>query len=95
MNDLDRLMKDLGMADDSSQQATRPLHVIAEDILDHWTNVYFGAKPYLSAMRHLGSINDMYGDDSAHDIVMYFLSNAKYWRGPDAKRIKAELKAML
>ena len=28
-------------------------------------------------------------------IVLYFLANAQQWRGPDARRIKAELKSML
>ena len=28
-------------------------------------------------------------------IVRYFLSNATTWRGEDARRIKAELKALL
>jgi hypothetical protein len=27
--------------------------------------------------------------------VLYFLANAGTWRGPDAKRIKAELKEMV
>jgi len=73
----------------------RPLSVIARDIKQHWQNVYFGAVPYLEAMGRLNSIDDSYGHDSGQDVVMYFLSNATYWRGPDAKRIKAELKAML
>ena len=34
------------------------------------------------------------GDD-ARTVVLYFLSNSATWRGPDAKRIKAELKEML
>jgi len=73
----------------------RPLHVIAEDTRDHWTNVYFGAQPYLRAMDRLDTITDMYGADDAKSIVLYFLSNATTWRGPDARRIKAELKALL
>ena len=73
----------------------RPLHVIATDIKKNWANVNYGAKPYLDAMRSLDSINDDYGMDSGKSIVLYFLSNASSWRGEDAKRIKAELKAML
>jgi len=73
----------------------RPLAVIAQDILDHWASVYFGAVPYLEAMGRLDKITDMYGADDAESIVMYFLSNATGWRGPDARRIKAELKSML
>lgn len=78
----------------------RPLYKIAEDIRKNWRrkdgtpSVYFGAVPYLEAMESLDSKDDMYGLDSARDIVMYFLSNASTFRGPEAKRIKAELKEM-
>ncbi|ACE80011.1 hypothetical protein KI248_gp15 [Mycobacterium phage Phaded] len=74
---------------------TRPLHVIADDIRRTWPKMYFGAQPYWQAMRDLSSINDSYGCDSAKSIVLYFLSNASTWRGEDARRIKAELKAMV
>lgn len=75
--------------------AARPLHKIAADIRAHWPKVYFGAEPYVEAMASLNSINDMYGADDARYIVNYFLSNAFTWRGPDARRIKTELKALL
>lgn len=74
---------------------TRPLHVIADEIRRDWSNVYFGAVPYLDAMRYLSTITDSFGADPADDIVIYFLSNARTWRGPVAKRVKAELKTML
>lgn len=54
-----------------------------------------GAVPYLDAMSGLNKITDNYGYDSADAIVRYFLSNATTWRGPDARRVKAELKGML
>jgi hypothetical protein len=74
----------------------RPLSVIAEDIRDHWTNVYFGAVPYLRAMRQLNWVTDQYGADDGETIVNYFVnSNAATWRGPDARRIKAELRGMI
>lgn len=57
-----------------------------------WPNVWFGAKPYLSAMHSLDSIDDDYGADSGKSIVLYFLANAATWRGEDARRLKAELK---
>lgn len=72
----------------------RPIHVIAREIVADWKNVYFGAVPYIHAMSALNSINDMFIHDSAKSIVLYFLGNAQSWRGPVAKRIKAELKAM-
>lgn len=74
---------------------TRSLAEIAADIQKHWANVWFGAVPYLAAMGRLDKITDAYGDDDAETIVTYFLSNATYWRGPDARRIKAELTALL
>ena len=72
----------------------RPLHVIASEIRKNWPKPNFAAVPYLEAMASLNSIGDSYGYDSAKSIVLYFLSNASTWRGDEAKRIKAELKAM-
>ena len=76
-------------------RTARPINVIASDIRRDWKNVYFGAVPYLSAMARLDSIDDPYGNDSADDIILYFLSNATTWRGPVARAVKAELKALL
>lgn len=73
----------------------RPLWMIAADIRRDWKNVSFAAKPYLRAMDALTAISDMYGWDDGHSIVAYFLANASGWRGDVARRIKAELKAML
>jgi hypothetical protein len=73
----------------------RSISIIAADIRQDWKNVYFGAVPYLEAMRGLDTVNDKYGQDNARSIVLYFLSNARAWRGPAAKAIKAELNAML
>jgi hypothetical protein len=73
----------------------RPLYIIAAEIKRVWPNPYFGAVPYIDAMRSLDAVTDSYGYDEADDIVRYFLSNANTWRGEDARRIKAELKGML
>lgn len=73
----------------------RPLHTIARDIQRDWTKPYFGAVPYLDAMRALDSISDKYYYDDAESVVRYFLANAGQWRGDKARTIKAELKAML
>lgn len=75
-------------------EATRPLYEIARDIKRDWKKVNYAAKPYLDAMSQLDKITDMYMFDSAVSVVLYFLSNASTWRGPMAKQIKAELKAM-
>lgn len=74
---------------------SRPLYQIAGDIRAHWPNVKYSAKPYLDAMGDLMDITDRYGFDDASSVVRYFLANATGWRGEDARRIKAELKAML
>jgi hypothetical protein len=73
----------------------RPIHEIADEIAREWLNVYFGAVPYLDAMQYLTAIDDKFGEDDAKEIVIYFLSNARNWRGPVAKRVKEELKELI
>lgn len=73
----------------------RSLNEIAGEIRKYWENVSPYAQPYLDAMRQLDSINDDYYADTAVSVVSYFLVNASGFRGEDAKRIKAELKAMV
>ena len=73
----------------------RPLHLIAREIKEDWRKVYFGAVPYLGAMARMGDIREPWGADSGDGVVRYFLSNATSWRGPVARRVKAELKGML
>lgn len=82
-------------AQSDAKPKPRELSTIAYEIRRTWKPVYFGAVPYLDAMTRLHSITDKFGYDDARSIVLYFLSNARTWRGPDAKRIKAELNAML
>jgi hypothetical protein len=79
------------------ESGPRSLAVIAGEITADWKRPYFGAVPYIQAMRKLNGVSerDMYGQDSARSVVLYFLSNAVTWRGPVARRIKAELKSML
>ena len=73
----------------------RPLFDIADDIRAHWPRVSPAAAPYLDAMGGLLSLADSFGLDDARGIVARFLGNAAGWRGDDARRIKAELRAML
>lgn len=73
----------------------RSLSAIAREISRDWQKPYFGAVPYLHAMQSLDSIADKYGYDSASSVVRYFLANASTWRGDTARRVKAELKALL
>ena len=73
----------------------RTLSTIARDVRRDWSNVNYAAKPYLAAMAQLDRISDLFHYDSGESVVRYFLSNASAWRGDVAKRVKAELKAML
>lgn len=74
----------------------RTLRAIAGEIQRDWGDkTYFGAVPYIKAMRGLETVNDKYGQDDAKSIVLYFLNNAKSWRGDTARRVKAELKEMI
>lgn len=77
------------------QSKPRPLHVIAREIEATWPRPYFGAVPYIHAMRALNSMSDYCGVESAASIVSYFLANAGLWRGPTARDVKAELRGML
>lgn len=70
---------------------TMSIKSLAALVQVNWRKVYFGAVPYLQAMRTMYSIDD-YGADSGKSIVRYFLANAQTWRGPVAKLVKAELK---
>jgi hypothetical protein len=73
---------------------TRPIHAIADEIIRDWKKPYFGAVPYLGAMRFLHTVEDSYGYDDARSVILYFMANATTWRGAKAREIKAELKAM-
>lgn len=77
------------------KKETRKINVIAMEIIIDWNKPYFGAIPYLNAMRSIEYINDMYGMDSARTIINYFLCNATTWKGERARQIKAELKEIL
>jgi len=73
----------------------RSLRRIALEICEAWGKVNFAARPYLEAMLTLSGVGDYFGNDSGREIVVRFLSNASSFRGGDARRLKAELRAML
>lgn len=73
---------------------TRKISDIAYEIRGDWVNVNYAAAPYLAAMFQLRTIDDEFYSDSAASVIRYFLANAGTWRGPKAREIKAELKAM-
>lgn len=74
---------------------SRPIYDIAAEISRDWKKPYFGAVPYLNAMHTLVDLQSRYGLDDAKGILSYFLANSGTWRGDTAKRVKAELKAIL
>lgn len=75
----------------------RTFREIAIEIKSLWGNVSPYAMPYLNAMLELPTSDPSanYGVEQASEQVMRFLANASGWRGSDARRIKAELKAMI
>jgi hypothetical protein len=76
------------MMDQASKAKTRGPH-------SNWRNKFYAAVPYLDAMLQLQSLRDTYGSENAHSIVSYFLCNVSNWQGPEARRLKAELRAMI
>lgn len=74
---------------------TRPIYQIAKEIRDTWPKVSPYARPYLSVMFNLSDIRDCYYLDSGTEVVARFLANASSYKGETARRIKAELNAML
>lgn len=79
--------------------ALRPIREIALEITRIWSaqgkGVNYAARPYLDALRQLNTCADSFYADTGESCVLYFLSNATTFKGEDAKRLKAELKAHL
>ena len=73
----------------------RTVKAIAREISADWKKVNYAAAPYLDAMGDLNSVDDDYGYDSGRSVVLYFLSNASSYRGDTARKLKAELRAMV
>lgn len=70
------------------------LRELAAIIEADWRPVQYGAQPYLEAIKECDGDEAVYGParESAASLVLYFLSNARSWRGPTAKAVKAELR---
>lgn len=84
-------------ATDTTAPAQEPRKVrdIAAEIRSTWPKIYFGAEPYVEAMEQYDTPEDTFITENGGDIIRRFLVNAGTWRGDDARRIKAELKAMV
>ena len=75
----------------------RFLYEVAAEIRSDWPAANDPRHPaghYVNAMGELRYITDSYYDDDARTVVLYFLSNARSWRGNVAQRVKKELKAL-
>ena len=53
------------------------------------------ARPYLDAMHFLKTVDQMYLQESAASMIIYFLSNATMWRGGRAPELKMELRNLI
>lgn len=77
----------------------RTLREIAADIRAAWGDKLdttgYAAKPYLEALECVDTVEDMYGQDKAVNLVRYFLSNAAQFKGDRARVLKEELRAQL
>ena len=77
---------------------TRFIYEIAEEIKQDWPAARDPRHPaghYVKAMSDIRYITDNYFCDSARTVVLYFLSNAGSWRGAVARKVKAELRALI
>jgi len=74
---------------------SRPLYLIARDIKVNWPKVYYGAAPYLDALSEANLITDRYIIGDHHSTVRGLLANMSTFKGPEARRLKDELKALL
>lgn len=75
----------------------RTFSAIAAEIKKLWPKPYFGAVPYIQALLKCDTTDPKarYMFEDVETQVLYLLANMTTFRGPDARRIKAELKSML
>ena len=73
----------------------RDLSTIARDVRKHWKRIPYSARPYVDALASIRTVQDIYINESSASVVRGFLDNAATWRGEDAKRVKAEVRAMV
>jgi hypothetical protein len=73
----------------------RPLDEIALEIQKEWRHLTYAAVTPVAAMCHLRHIDDHYGARQGRAVVRDFLGCSASWKGPTARRIKAELAGLL
>jgi hypothetical protein len=77
------------------REGARPLGEIALEIQKEWRHLTYAAVTPVAAMHHLRHIDDRYGAHPARAVVRDFLGCSASWKGPTARRIKAELAGLL
>ena len=75
--------------------AARPIYSLAQEVSKLWREVDPAAQPYLERMRLMERIHDNVDDHPGRETIQGFLDNSTSWTGPDASRIKAELRGKL
>jgi len=73
----------------------RPLSSIAAEIIADWTAYRDHAQPYIDALSKLHRATDRWRLGTGSNAIQGFLINAQTWRGEVARRVKAELRAIL
>ncbi len=69
---------------------------ISDVISSDWgDNISREAFLYVEALSNLNSLDDSLGSDTAEYVVVYFLLNAKKWKGETAREVKKALNRML
>ena len=74
---------------------TRSLKAIAAEIRADWRPVSEYAEDQLQGLEACESLSSRWVMETGADAANGFLINAHHWRGPVARRVKAELRAML
>lgn len=74
----------------------RRLSDVAIEIRRDWHPINNGAADSaVNAMMTMGFATEPYGlDQNGYGVIGQFLTGAKGWRGPVARHVKAELRAM-
>jgi len=92
---LARLSQTANAIEECSMQH-RPLNTIAAEIKSDWrTRLNGAAVPYIEGLSELRDPRDQWFRETGADAIRGFLNNAQSWRGDVARRVKAELRAIL
>ncbi|MCX8008353.1 MAG: hypothetical protein N3A54_01475 [Patescibacteria group bacterium] len=92
---INQIEKDVLMDINYDFYGYRQLSKIAEEVEASWKSPTKAALEYLKAMKKLNKITESYYEENGKKIVEGFLGAAGSWVGPEASKIKKELKSML